>query len=143
MSCEREDELLHALERGYIGAELDAHVSGCGPCSELRLVAGALLEDRAAVLAEAPLPSAGTLWWRMRLRHRQEAMSRARRTLVIGQAATLVAALGLLMAFFGTDITTAVRHFVATVNLRNPLLLVAATCLLGAPIAGWLVVRQK
>jgi hypothetical protein len=141
--CEREDELLDALQRGFVGAELDAHTLTCEACGELRLVAGALLDDRAVAFAEAPVPSSGTMWWRMRLRHRQESLARARHSLLIGQAATLVVALTLAIAFFGPDIAGLLRHAVATIRVSTPLLLVVATWLLIAPIAGWVAVRQK
>ncbi|HEY0160424.1 MAG TPA: hypothetical protein VGF28_24265 [Thermoanaerobaculia bacterium] len=140
--CEREDELLDALGRGFVGAELEAHAGACTACSELRLVAGALLDDRSAAMAEAPLPAAGTMWWRMRLRRRQELEARARHTLLIGQAMTVAAAAALAIAFFGADLAVAVREIVATIRVSTPLLIVAAF-VLATPIAGWAVIRQK
>lgn len=143
MNCAREQELLDALGRGFVGAELDSHVTACASCSELRLVAGALLDDRAEAMLEAPIPSAGTMWWRMHVRRRQEAQATARRSLLIGQAATLVIALALVASFFGADITFAVKNMISTIRLSTPLLLALATWLLGAPIAGWVALRQK
>lgn len=143
MNCAREQELLDALGRGFVGQELESHVTACVSCSELRLVAGALLDDRAEAMIEAPIPSAGTMWWRMHVRRRQEAQATARRSLLIGQAATLVIALALVAAFFGADITFAVKNVIATLRLSTPLLLALATWLLGAPIAGWVALRQK
>lgn len=144
--CIREEELLDALGRGFVGAELDAHVSSCTSCSELRQVAGALLDERAAAMLEAPVPSAGTMWWRMRARVRQEAEVRARRSLLIGQAATLMVAIGLVVAYFGADVALTVRQALAVTKLSTPLLLVFGTWAVGAvaaPIAGWAVLRQK
>ena len=143
MNCVRENELLDALGRGFVGAELEAHVASCDACGELRLVAGALLDDRAQAMIEAPIPSSGTMWWRMRVRHRHDAQATARRSLLIGQAATLVIAFVLVAAFFGTDLTYAVRDMIATIRLSTPLLLAFATVLLMAPIAGWVALRQK
>jgi len=143
MSCHREEELLEALERGFVGAELEAHVASCRSCSELRVVAGALLDDRAQAIMEAPVPSAGTMLWRMRVRQRQEAEATARRSLLIGQAVTLTIAIALVMSFFGTDLVIAVRDAIATIRLSTPLLLALATWILGAPIAGWVALRQK
>lgn len=143
MNCAREHELLDALGRGFVGQELESHITACEPCSELRLVAGALLDDRADAMIEAPIPSAGTMWWRMHVRRRQEAQATARRSLLIGQAATLLIALALVAAFFGADITFAVKNVIATIRLSTPLLLALATWLLGAPIAGWVALRQK
>jgi hypothetical protein len=143
MTCPRENDLLDALGRAFIGAELEAHVVSCEPCSELRLVAGALLDDRAQAIVEAPVPSAGTMWWRMRVRQRHEAQATARRTLLIGQAATLVIALVLVASFFGADVASAVKNVIATIRVSTPLLLALATCVLSAPIAGWVALRQK
>lgn len=142
MSCAREDELLDALGRGYIGAELEAHVAGCEACSELRIVAGALLDDRRDAVLSAPVPSAGTMLLRMRLRHRQEAAAAARRSLLIGQAATLLIGIALVVSFFGTDLAADVKTYLAAVRVGTPLMYVIATWLLVAPIAGWAAVRK-
>ena len=139
--CFREDELLDALARGFLGAELTEHVDSCAVCSELRLVAGALLDARAEAIEEAPVPAAGGVWWRMRMRHRREAEATARRSLLIGQAMTLGVALTLVVVFFGADITAGVRHTLATIS--TPLLVTLATFLLIAPIGGWVAIRQK
>jgi predicted anti-sigma-YlaC factor YlaD len=141
--CPREDELLDALGRGFVGSELETHVAACSACGELRVVAGALLDDRAQAMSEAQVPSSGTMWWRMRVRHRQEIATQARRSLLIGQAATLVIALGLLFAFFGSDLAIEARHLVTTIRFSTPFLLAAATCALLIPIAGWVAIRQK
>ena len=141
--CEREDELLDALGAGYVGAELESHVISCASCSELRSVAGALLDDRAMAMMDAPVPSSGTMWWRMRLRQRHEAAATAQRTLLIGQAVTLAVAITLLVSFFGSEVAVGVREAVATMRVSTPVLLAIATSLLAAPIAGWVAVRQK
>ena len=141
--CHREDELLDALGRSFVGEELESHVVSCPCCSELRMVAGALLDDRVQAIAEAPVPSAGTMWWRMRVRHRHDAEAMSRRSLLIGQAATLAIALTLVFALFGMDAAFTVRDMVATIRLSTPLLLAFATCILAAPIAGWVAIRQK
>jgi hypothetical protein len=142
MNCERQDELLDALGRGYVGAELESHVAACESCGELRLVAGALLDDKAQAMSEAHVPSSGTMWWRMRVRHRQELASQARVSLLIGQAATLIVAIALVTWFFGTDIAAGMRQLVSTVRV-SPLLLAAASLLLLLPVAGWVAIRQK
>ena len=141
--CPREDELLDALGRAYVGTELESHVASCTVCSELRLVAGALLDDRTQTMIEAPIPSAGTMWWRMRVRHRHEIEATARRSLLIGQAATLVIALALVALFFAGDLAVAVRSIAATIRISTPLLAALATYVLLAPIAGWVALRQK
>ena len=143
MTCPREDELLDALGRGFVDRELDAHAAGCADCGELRLVAGSLLDDRAAAMIEAPIPTAGTMWWRMRLRQRHEAEATARRSLLIGQLATVAVAIALLLSFFGTDLAVEIRHAATMIRLSTPMLLLLATWLAAAPIAGWMAVRQK
>jgi predicted anti-sigma-YlaC factor YlaD len=144
--CPFEDGLLDALARGFVGAELETHLTACQACRELRLVAGALLDDRVHAAAEAALPSAGAMWWRLQVRRRHDAATAARRSLVFGQAATLLVALALLLAFFGGGVTGELRHLVSTVStirISTPILVVAATWLLAAPIAGWVAIRQK
>jgi len=142
-TCQREDELLDALGRGFVAAELEAHAAECPACGDLRTVAGALLDDRAEAIPAAPVPSAGTMWWRIQVRRRQEAAARARRSLLVGQAASLVVALGLLVFFFGADLVTGLRHLTATLRLNTPVLLALAAWLLAAPVAGWVALRQK
>lgn len=142
-TCSREDDLLDALGRGFVAAELAAHAAECPSCRDLRTVAGALLDDRAQALPAAPVPSAGTMWWRIQVRRRQEAAARARRSLLVGQAASLVLALGLLAFFFGADLVAGLRHLTATVRPSAPVLLALAAWLLAAPVAGWVALRQK
>jgi hypothetical protein len=141
--CQREHELLDALGRGFVGPELEQHVASCSDCSELRLVAGALLDDRADAIVSAPIPSAGTMWWRMQLRLRQEAEATARKSLLIGQGATLAVAVALVVTFFGADVAFEVRDLIATVRLSTPLLIAVAAWSLAAPIASWVAIRQK
>lgn len=141
--CSREDELLDAIGRGFVGAELAAHVAACGSCTELQLVAGALLDDRSEAVKQAAVPSAGTMWWRLQLRHRQDAQALARRSLLMGQAASLVIAIALIAAFFGRDIAETVKQVAASIHVSMPLFSVIATWLLLAPLAGWIAIRQK
>ena len=141
--CHREDELLDALGRGFVGAELETHTSICEACRELRVVAGALLDDRTETVNAAPVPAAGGVWWRMRIRHRREAEATARRSLLVGQAITLAVAIALVVMFFGPGIASGVRHAVDTIRLSTPLLLIVATWALVGPIAGWVAIRQK
>ena len=142
-TCGYEDELIDAIQRGYVGEELDAHVTSCTSCSELRVVAGAVLDDRSQAMLEAPIPSAGMMLLRMRMRERQEAESTARRSLLIGQAVTLTVAIALVVSFFGATVAVEVRNFIMTIRLSTPLLLVLATSVLLTPVAGWVVTRQK
>ena len=141
--CERENDLLDALERGFVDSDLEGHIGGCSACAELRLVAGALLDDRTHAITEAAVPPAGTMWWRMLVRHRHEVEAAARRSLMVGQAVTLAVALGLIALFFGTDVVAEVRKVADSIRVSTPLLLALATWILIAPIAGWVAIRQK
>ncbi|MBV9495226.1 MAG: hypothetical protein JOZ54_13340 [Acidobacteria bacterium] len=135
MTCQREDELLDALARGFLGDELAAHVASCASCEELRTVAGALLDDRSTTMLEAPVPSASTMWLRMRMRERTEAEARARRSLLIGQAVTLAAAIALVVAFFGGQVAGELAGAVGAIR-NNTILFIAFTAsLLLAPAA--------
>lgn len=146
-TCPREPELLAALGRGFVGPELAAHAAECPDCADLHAVASAVLDDKARAVAEAPVPSSGTMWWRMRLRQRREAEERARRSLWIGQAVTLSVALALVLTLFGAEAVAALRHLATTVRLGNPYVLALATLLAtGAvltPVAGWLALRRR
>jgi hypothetical protein len=141
--CTREDELLDALGRGFVGSELAAHAEQCPSCTELRVVAGALLDDRTTAVSESAVPAAGTMWWRMQIRFRHERQTAARRSLLVGQAVTLVVALALIGLFFGSDLAAGAREVIAVVRVSTPLLLALATSLLVVPIAGWVALRQK
>jgi hypothetical protein len=141
--CRYEEELLEALGRGYVAAELEEHVAACAPCTELRIVAGALLDDRSLSMLEAPIPSAGTMWWRLRTRQRHEAEAAARRSLLIGQAVTLAVALVLVISFFGGELATQARGLVATIRVSTPVVLALATWLLVTPIVGWVALRRE
>lgn len=144
-TCPREPELLEALERGFVGPDLSSHAAQCRDCGELHDVATAFLEDRAVAVAEAPVPSPGTMWWRMRIRQRRDAEERARRSLLVGQAVTVTLALGLVVMLFGAEIAAGARAVTAAVRLSTPLLVavgVLATTLVAAPIAGWLMSRR-
>jgi len=141
--CPREDELLDALGAGFIGDELESHIATCAACSELRLVAGALLNESVQAVTEAALPSSGTMLWRMQMRRRQEAQAAARRSLLIGQAVTLAAALVLVFMLLGGTLAGEAVNVIASIRLSPPLLLAVAIWLLAAPIAGWMLIRQK
>lgn len=141
--CHREDQLLDALGRGFLEVEIREHLIECASCSELRLVAGELLDDKAETMAVANVPSAGTMWWRMQLRQRREAESRASRSLLVGQAITFAVALALLIAVFGPDLLVGIQEIVTTIRFSTPLLIAVATWAVIAPIFGWAALRQK
>jgi hypothetical protein len=141
--CGREDELLDALGRGLVGGELEAHVEQCAACSDLRLVAGALLGDRTDAMREAAVPSSASMWWRMQMRYRQDVAKATTRSLLIGQALTLALAIGLTALIFGGEVTGAVRHLATSINVSTPILLAIATTIVAAPFAGYVASRSK
>lgn len=141
--CHREDELLDSLGRGLVGPELAEHAGSCASCSELRLVAGALLEDRGHAIAESAVPSSGAMWWRMQMRHRQDAQAATRRSLFVGQALTLVIAFALIGSLFGGHVLVGVREVIQAIRVSTPLLLALTTWALVAPFAGWMAVKRK
>lgn len=142
-ACPREDEVLDGLGAGFIQEELESHIRACAACGELRLVAGALLDERVQAVTEAAPPSSGTMLWRMQMRRRQEAQSTARRSLLIGQAVTLAAAVTLVFTLLGGTLVGEAVNVIASIELSTPLLLAVAIWLLAAPIAGWMLIRQK
>lgn len=143
VQCERESELLEAMQRQFVPADLVVHMESCSACAELQQIAGALLDDRAEAMAAAHVPSAGSMWWRIQLRKKQEAEAASRRSLFVGQAATLAVALLIGLAFFGVDLAIAVRHVFTSITLSVPLLLLFSISLVVAPLVGWVAVRQK
>jgi len=141
--CRREDDLLDALGKGLVGAELEGHVEQCAACSELRLVAGALLGDRTDAMREAAVPSSASMWWRMQMRYRRDVATATTRSLWIGQALTLAVAIGLTALVFGGEVSGAVRHLATSINVSTPILLAIATTIVAAPFAGYVATRSK
>ena len=153
--CPREPELLDALARGFLGPEMEEHAASCPECGEARTVAAAFLDEKEIAVAEAPVPSAGTMWWRVRLRERREAEERARRSLLVGQATTLVAAVALLLALFGGHIASGLRAAAEAARIGSSLPaglagalvvgvgLALALAVVVTPIAGWWTLRRR
>lgn len=143
MNCHREDELLDALGRRFVSAEMEAHVVACTSCAELRSVAGALLDDRSVAVRDAAVPASATMWWRLQMRHRHEVEAASRRWLFAGQAITLVIAIALGAMLLGGEVTGAVRHAMSSIRLSTPVFLTLAAMLIGTPIAGYIAIKQK
>ena len=78
--CEYESAVLEAVEWGRwphgCAAELRAHVAQCAICADVALVARILEPESRRARAEAPLPAAGVVWWKVQLRVRREAAAR-------------------------------------------------------------------
>ncbi len=101
--CENEQAVAEALRRGHwpeaCDAALRAHVEGCAVCSETVLVAEALREEQASLLADVKLPDAGLVWWKAQLRARREAAELATRPIALAERFALACALATLLAF--------------------------------------------
>src|SRR5947209_20452750 len=85
--CGREFEVLECAATGAPGEELRAHIAACEPCRDLFDVARSVVDDRAVLMRDAHLPSAGLVWWRANMRAQREAAQAAGRS---GQVIQLV-----------------------------------------------------
>ena len=151
--CPRELEVLDALRSGAWPAgcdeELRAHPADCPSCRDLVEVTTALFEDRDASMHEAPLPGSGLVWWKMQLRLRQEAMSTARRTLLLVQATALSLAGGLALLMLQlfvpgwSDLVARVLPATVRASVPTALTVLAVLIFTGAPIAAYLVSRKS
>lgn len=139
LECEFEAEVLNAVlradwpERGP--EELRAHVAQCPICSDVAAIAGALDESRQQLRASAPLPDAGTVWWRAQLRARRDAAVTAGRPITGAQVIAGACALGVLAGYYrdssGWILSAAGKWFAAvTTPLADHLILVAAAAVL-------------
>jgi hypothetical protein len=142
-SCPREQELLDALLRGFVEPEIAEHAGQCTSCGEIQLAARSLIDDRIEAVREAPVPSAGAMWLRMQMRAHQEARARARRSLLIGQAATLAIAIALVLSLFGADFAMEAERVAASMRVNGPLLIAFVLTIVAAPIAGYVAIRSK
>jgi hypothetical protein len=101
--CEKEQAVTEMLQRGRwpeaCDSVLRAHAENCAVCSEIVLVAQALREEHAALLADMKLPDAGLVWWKAQLRARREAAELATRPIALAERFALACALASLLAF--------------------------------------------
>lgn len=74
--CERELDVMAAIDANAWPADLVAHIASCDACRQVQAIGGALL-GYARAEADEPLPDAGNLWWRARLDARREARRRS------------------------------------------------------------------
>jgi hypothetical protein len=168
VDCPFEADVLNAVYTNRwperVDAELRSHVPGCVVCSDVVDVARAIEEEFDIARAEARVPESGLVWWRAQMRARQEAAREAVRPITIAQAVGLAATVGVLGAVFGAT-TTWFQHalhwlggglssllafrlpelspsLVTLVTEHSFLLAGAAACLLLAPLAVYLAVRE-
>ena len=164
--CVRENELLDALQASRwpeaCEAGLREHVHACASCTELLAVAAALLEDQAALVREATVPSSAIVWWRAQMRSRQEAAARAMQPISFVQGVALACAAGLLATTLGLFVPTFRRSLswitdaagawsglqlpVPVDPLAHPIVLAGVAafglCLLVLPVAIYFISRE-
>jgi hypothetical protein len=94
--CEKEQDLVAALHRGTLNAEILGHAASCTICSEVLLVAEFLRAESASLDRELQLPDATVIWRRAQAKAREKALAKA--TLPIRIARTCAYALAILAA---------------------------------------------
>jgi hypothetical protein len=150
--CDREAEILDALESGRspasFGDELRTHAAGCAACQDLIDVAGAVLDDRRALMREAVLPGSGVMWWRTTMRARQEAARAAMRTARLVQVTLVVVAVLVAFALLGPRVAPGDLKALFTASAFSllgfgvPLLAFVAWLIL-APVAVYFVLSEE
>lgn len=95
--CERELDVMDALDAGQWPADLASHVDTCLACQQVRAIGPELLRY-AREEAAVPLPDPGDLWWRARLDARREARRRSMQPIdTVERAEPFVAAAAVLL----------------------------------------------
>jgi len=131
---------------------LRTHAAECRACAETLELARLLHDDQKALCAEAPVPSAGSVWWRATIRARAEAARTAGQPITLLQGIAAATAVGLFVALVGAWWRSVVpdgigferfddllsRSAAVSPALALSLLLVLAACLVVAPIAVFL-----
>ena len=90
--CEREKEIVQALRRGSLDAELEKHLSDCAICSDAAAVSRFLQAEILQTDEQcAHLPGADFLWWKGHLAAKQAAVERATRSIALVRRITYLA----------------------------------------------------
>lgn len=104
--CVRAADVLAEMTTGpapeLSDTDLTTHVNACESCRDLVAVVSALRGERDHLRREASLPSAGLVWWRARLRERQDASRLASAPVTLAHAAALVGVVVLAAALAST-----------------------------------------
>jgi hypothetical protein len=103
--CARESDVLDLIGIGQwparADADLAAHVASCPSCTDLALVASAIVDVRDTGTAYKRLPDAGIVWLRAQMRAREDAARRAARPLWMAQVAGVAAVIAILVIWSG------------------------------------------
>ena len=139
-TCSFEKELAQALKDGHwpqgCGAELRAHVDGCGKCGDLVLVTQTFQSARRESERVAPVGnSPSLLWWRAQLRRRNAAADRVSRPITIAQTFAWLVTLLVGVVF----VSSQYRHGLGWASWWPELAPARAFHLLlsGSGLAGW------
>lgn len=102
-TCHHEASVIGVVNRGEwpdrAPAELRAHVAGCAVCRDTVAIASLLSEADAA--DDAPLPTAGQMWWRLAVRARLDRERAAARPVVWLQGVAAACGFGLVATAIG------------------------------------------
>jgi hypothetical protein len=159
--CPREEEIVDLAVSGYRADESDcalrAHAAQCGACAETLELARLLRDDQRMLCDEAPVPSAGAVWWRATMRARAEAARTAGQPITLLQGIAAATAVGLFVGLAGGwwrsimlggawferagDLVSRSAAIPATLGLL--LLLAFAACLIVGPLAVYLAIADE
>jgi hypothetical protein len=156
--CPLEVEVVASLldRRSIDDGTLAAHVEACERCREVAELTRLMSTDHEKTRREIRVPAAGQVWWRAAVRARLEAVHAAARPLTWSHGVAGACAIGLVMALLGfawplvreasgwivaraldtVPLAAAAETLVTTSAHGNvALMLVAAACILFAPVA--------
>ena len=96
--CDKETEIIEALRRGSLQAELVNHAASCAICADALEVSQSLLADNGAAPA---LPDPDFLWWRAQLSSKHKAVEQATQSIALVRRVSYLgaAAVGLWLVF--------------------------------------------
>ena len=159
--CPREQEIVELLVSGGWANEGDdalrAHAAQCGACAETLELARLLRDDQRVLCEEAPVPSAGAVWWRATIRTRAEAARTAGQPITLLQGIAAATAVGLFVglagawwrsiivsgAWFERFDDLVARSAAIPAALGLPLLVAVAVCVIIAPLAVYLAIADE
>jgi hypothetical protein len=169
--CPREPEIVNLVMSGRCpdGSDdaLRVHAADCVACAEILELARVLHADQKTLCDEAPVPSAGAVWWRATIRARAEAARTAGQPITLLQGIAAATAVGLVVGLTGGwwrsivqsgawvdrfgDMVSRVgeQRVHITSSAADPfvpallVLLVLAVCLIAAPVAVYLATADE
>ena len=105
--CDKEAEIIEALRRGTLRAELLKHAASCAICADTLAVSQFMMADKSAIPA---LPDSDFLWWKAELASKQMAVERATQSIALARKCSYVgvAAAGLWLVFAGGRFASAI-----------------------------------